>query len=1027
MLRQLTDTPSIQRLLTKLSQANAPIELRREGWGGLGPLLAIIKEHQRSSMVYIGLAEEKVHRVFGDTALFNEDIRFLPNRELPPFADLLTEGERIAILEELLQSKNIFLFSSLQSMLSKTRSPQNLQESNVKLESGKSYPFQDFIDLLSQWGLSRTDVVLAKNEFAVRGGIIDLFPLSGEVPYRIEWFGNDIDTLRTFDLTTQRSLEKQTTLTLYPPETSTEHESLLIDYLPEDTLVVADGYGSWREEARRLSSEFPELFKEEQSANFFHWIEKQRLLHFVETESSDTLPWLFKPVDNYSHRFRDFLEDAKTQQQNEQIFLFTRQSSRIKEVLAENDLTAVEVRTSPLSEGFFCPEKKIRVYTDRELFGRVPLSSPSKRRASRPVSIEELKPGDVVVHAQHGIALYDGLTPINIEGRVEDYLALSFASNDKLYVPLLEMDQVERYIGSETNTPSLSKLGSREWKNVKKKVRSDANEIAADLVKLYAVRSAATGYAFSPDSPWQAELEEAFPFQETPDQQKAIVETKADMELGKAMDRLILGDVGYGKTEVALRAAFKSIMDGKQAAILVPTTILAEQHYETFTERLAAFPVRVEVLSRFKTKKEQRKILVDLLSGDVDLVIGTHRLIQKDVHFHDLGLLIVDEEQRFGVKHKEAIKKIKENVDTMTLSATPIPRTLYLSLVGIRDISVIETPPEERLPVKTFVLPKESMVIERAIKHELERGGQIYYLHNRIEELKVKEREIHTLVPEAKIAIAHGQMPPEDLEEVMWKFMKGFSDLLLCTTIIENGLDIPRVNTLVVERAERYGLAELYQLRGRVGRADRQAYAYFLTPPHREISEMARKRLETLEEYSHLGSGYHIAMKDLEFRGAGNLLGFSQSGHASQVGFNLYCQILSEEIKKHKGEIPEAPTPQIQIDLPLASFIPDEYIGARSQKLDLYRRLAAAKGLDDVTHLLEEMIDRFGDPPEPVSNLIEIVNLRFFCMENRIAEIRLVDDELVVRFWDGKKERHLPVPSPFSIKSAFKVLRTHIN
>ena len=646
---------------------------------------------------------------------------------------------------------------------------------------------------------------------------------------------------------------------------------------------------------------------------------------------------------------------------------------------------------------------RAHLLTDAEIFGwRMPEPRrPAHRRRVAPESLyADLTPGDYVVHEDYGIGIFRGLVTLTVSGEEQEYLLVEYAGRDRLYVPIYQVDRLSRYVGADEAPPALSRLGSAEWGQVKARARRAVEEVARELLELYAARELAPGHAFSPDTPWQAELEAAFPYVETPDQARAIAEVKADMEKPRPMDRLICGDVGYGKTEVALRAAFKAVMDGKQVAVLVPTTVLAQQHYTTFRHRLAPFPVVVEHLSRFRTPAEQARILQGLREGTVDIVIGTHRLLQKDVAFKDLGLVIIDEEQRFGVTHKERLKKLRTEVDVLTMTATPIPRTLYLSLTGVRDISVIETPPEERLPVVTYVGPYDAGLVRRAVLRELERSGQVFYVHNRVQTIEGAHRRLKGLVPEARIAIAHGQMPERELEETMLRFVAGEIDVLLCTSIIESGLDIPNANTLIVEGAERFGLAQLYQLRGRVGRGARRAYAYFLHSPGR-LTEDARQRLETIREFSDLGAGYSIAMRDLELRGAGEILGTRQSGHIAAIGFDLYTRLLAravEELRARREGRPPPPEPlsSVHIDLPLPVGLPPDYVPDEHLRLRLYRRLAALSEEKQIAEMEAELADRFGPPPVPVRNLFLGLRLKVLARDAGVTRIVTENDHLTL-------------------------------
>jgi transcription-repair coupling factor (superfamily II helicase) len=649
--------------------------------------------------------------------------------------------------------------------------------------------------------------------------------------------------------------------------------------------------------------------------------------------------------------------------------------------------------------------------TDTEIFG---WARPLLRRAPKPRAItpeaffSDVAPGDYVVHIEHGIGLFQGLTKLTVDETEREYLQVDYAGGDKLYVPIHQVDRLSRYVGAGNRPPLVKRLGTTDWARIKARAKREVEDIARDLLELYSAREVVTGHAFSPDTPWQAELEAAFPYIETQDQLAAVEAVKADMEQVKPMDRLICGDVGYGKTEVALRAAFKAVMDNKQVALLVPTTVLAQQHHQTFLERLKPFPVEVEMLSRFRSRREQQKILERLGKGRVDIVIGTHRLLQKDVAFKDLGLLIIDEEQRFGVAHKERLKQMRREVDVLTLTATPIPRTLHMSLMGVWDMSIIETPPEERLSVMTHVGEYDENLIRRAILRELARGGQVYFVHNRVQGIKQMAQRLAKIVPEATLTIGHGQMPERELEQVMLDFAAGKVDVLVCTSIIQNGLDIPNVNTIIVNRADRFGLAQLYQLRGRVGRSAVRAYAYFLQARHQRLSETARKRLQTILEASELGAGFRIAMRDLEIRGAGELLGARQHGHIAAVGFDLYCRMLAQAVRELKGEEPsqllgeEAVYLQpldsgVQINLPLAVSLPEDYVLDERLRLHLYRRLADLSTLAEVDDMARELEDRFGELPQATVNLLYQLRLKILAMAAGVQAVSIEEGQIVIR------------------------------
>jgi len=653
--------------------------------------------------------------------------------------------------------------------------------------------------------------------------------------------------------------------------------------------------------------------------------------------------------------------------------------------------------TAPLTRGFQLEAADLILISDSEMVGwRRRRRRMRFREGVRLYSWTDLNPDDFVVHIHHGIGIYRGFTRLLLNGSERDYLIIEYAQNDKLYVPTDQINLVQRYIGVEGQPPKIHRLAGTEWEREKKKVKEAAEEMARELLQLYAKRESAEGYAFAPDSPWQQELEATFEFEETPDQWLAIQDVKRDMEQLRPMDRLIAGDVGYGKTEVALRAAFKAVMDGKQVAILVPTTVLAQQHYNVFLKRLAAYPIRVEVLSRFRSRAEQKRTLEGLDAGDVDVIIGTHRLLQKDVRFHRLGLLIVDEEQRFGVKHKEKIKQLRTTVDVLTLTATPIPRTLHMSLVGLRDMSVMESPPEARLPIETEIRAYDDALVREAVRRELERGGQVYVVHNRVETIERAARRIRAVVPEANVAVAHGQMPEERLEQVMLDFLGGRTNVLVCTTIVEIGLDIPRVNTILVEDAHLMGLSQLYQLRGRVGRSDRQAYCYLLYPRGAQLTEEAEQRLQAMQEFVELGSGFKLAMRDLEIRGAGNLLGQEQHGHLAAVGFDLYSRLLDEAVRELRGQLVEE-APDATIDLGVDAYLPEAYVADEGQRLAFYRKLAGTRTVDEADGVAEELTDRYGAMPEAAEHLIAIVRLRALARAAGVGAITREKERVIIK------------------------------
>ena len=819
-----------------------------------------------------------------------------------------------------------------------------------------------------------------------------------------------------------------------------EQAGSLLDYFPSEGLVIVDDWAELADVVHELSEQADQLASEHDAAGdlppdypspLFTWEEIARCLEargplilggdgaaWPEADHGLQLRDAFAPGPRFGGQIKPLLDYlGQLRAAKKRTVVVTRQAERLAELWAERDapllpmekITEVPPRGSlifvqgALSEGFALPT--LHLLTDAELFGWS-RPEPRRRRPTRAIAPEslfaDLRPGDFVVHLEHGIGRFAGLVKRVVDGTEREYLQVIYANNDTLYVPVHQADRLSRYIGADDRPPTLHRLGGAEWAQVKRRAQQAAEEVAQELLDLYAAREATPGFAFSPDHPWQHELEAAFPYVETEDQMRAIQEVKRDMEKPRPMDRLICGDVGYGKTEVALRAAFKAVMDNKQVAILVPTTVLAQQHFNTFQERLKPFPIVVEMLSRFRSRAEQADILERLKQGQIDIVIGTHRLLQKDVVFKDLGLLIIDEEQRFGVVHKERLKRMRTEVDVLTMTATPIPRTLYMSLTGVRDVSLIETAPEERLPVVTYVGEYSDKLVRQAILRELDRGGQVFFVHNRVQGIEGVKRRLEALVPEATIAIAHGQMNEDRLEQVMADYTAGKIDVLVSTSIIENGLDIPNANTIIVNHADWFGLAQLYQLRGRVGRGAVRAYAYFLYDKNAHLSLEARQRLETIAAATELGAGYSIAMRDLELRGAGELLGTRQHGHIAAVGFDLYTRLLARAVQKLKaqqeGQPPPPPPPVlVTIDLPLPVYIPEDYVPDAHLRLQLYRRMAELSTLEQIDAMAEELADRFGPIPDPVHNLLFQLRLKVLAARARVEAIATVDGQFMLR------------------------------
>jgi len=920
--------------------------------------------------------------------------------------------------------------------------------------------------LIQHWvslGYEPVTTVTESGQFARRGGILDIWPPAEQFPARIEFFGDEIDTLRQFDPSTQRTTNQKERLLItpareyiQPSDTDIEptlsefnipqlypHAGRIFDYLPPDALVIIDDKDTFQEtvlsveeqaislrggyiEDGILSDDFPVPYLTCDGIEDSLPLGRTLFLGPSTASEGDAPPLAqsFTPNPRFGGRLKPLMEQLGRQAiQGHQSIVVSRQAGRLNEIWDENYRPTGKIETTPqfvsgsLGDGLTITTadgSQVVLYSDGDIFGWQP---PKPRRRHRPVAeapeadYADLQTGDWVVHVDHGVGKFVGLVQRAIEGAEREYLCVEYAERDRLFVPVQQADRLTRYIGPSSREPLPTRLGSPQWISIKGKVKKAVEDMAEDLLDLYAQRHIVTGYAFNPDTAWQRELEASFPYIETDDQLRVLSDVKHDMESARPMDRLICGDVGFGKTEIALRAAFKAVMDGKQVAMLVPTTVLAQQHDQTFRDRLAAFPMEVEMLSRFRSPKEQDNILYRLSQGAIDIVIGTHRLISGDVEFKDLGLLIIDEEQRFGVTHKEKIKQLRTEVDVLTLTATPIPRTLYLAMTGLRDISTLDTPPEERLPIITHVGAYSPELIRRAILRELERGGQVFFVHNRVQTIGAMKNQLTKLVPEARIRIAHGQMPEAQLAERMTEFTDARIDVLLSTSIIESGLDIPNANTLIVDRADTFGLAQLYQLRGRVGRGAQRAYAYFFKHKKRSATPEGRQRLETIAENVQLGAGFSIAMRDLEIRGAGDILGTRQHGHIASVGFHLYTRLLADAVKQTRENrglpldkndlLLKAHKPLVTIDLPIHTTIPAHYVPDLDMRLKLYRRIANIDALKDVDALSEEFLDRFGPLPQPVLNLLSQLKIKILSTEVGIISIGHEYRQIVLRFPEG--------------------------
>jgi transcription-repair coupling factor (superfamily II helicase) len=976
-------------------------------WASGKVLVAIqIAEKLGQSILYITPGRIEAEDAHEDMVTFAEDLEcihvpaweVLPSDTMEPTDDIV--AERMNGLNALIQARDsgtpVALSISVRSLLQHVINRANLEEDTIDIRVGQEHDLEKLALAFTELGYDRELMVEQRGDFSIRGGILDIFPISAELPYRIEFFGDEVEEIRHFEPETQRSVEEGDVVHVLPRSEKkllskqTGNLSVITEFLPEDTIIAIDEPIAVQREAQNIETQVGDSPFVARWDDVLKKLKKSFRMSLAQVahDAADgatrfKLPMLSMAA--WSGKADGFWEQLQQWDQDEfTVRLLCNNSGerrRLMELLREHgyrpgkDRFDVSIGIGRLKEGFSSVEDKLAILSEREMFGRKYVRR-RRRRFQAGASItqfSDVKPGDYIVHLDHGIGRYLGLR--NFPGKPNDFMSIQYRGNDVVYVPVTHIDQVQKYIGGGGNVPKMDRIGGNSWSKTKGKVKKAVRDMTQELLKLYAQRESHEGEQFSPDTHWQKEFEESFEYDETPDQIRAIVEIKKDMESPKPMERLLCGDVGFGKTEVAIRAAFKAVMDGKQVAILVPTTLLAEQHYLTFSERFADYPIKVEMLSRFRSPKEIKAIIHAMRDGEVDVVIGTHRLTSGDVQFKDLGLVILDEEQRFGVKHKERLKKLRIDVDVLTLTATPIPRTLHLSMSGVRDMSVINTAPNDRLPIHTCIEVFDEKLISEAITRELARQGQIFYLHNRVGSIDKVANMIKKLVPQARVCVGHGQMRDNGLEEVMTAFVKHEYDVLVCTTIIGSGLDIPNANTIIIDRADTFGLSELYQIRGRVGRYKHRAFAYLLIPGDRALTEEAQQRLKALEEFSTLGSGFRIAMRDLEIRGCGNILGGEQSGNIASVGYETYNQLIAEAVAELKGE-PQKFVYLPSFDVSTEASIPDHYIGLESQKITLYKRITNLKTEDEVDDMYDELKDRFGEPPVPLKQLLEIMRTR---------------------------------------------------
>ena len=1083
IIGELGKNPKFNEYINSIQNKQSPIAISGLTDVGMAQMISATKEFCKRPICVITYNEIQAKRLLEDIKYFTDKVLYLPKKEIVTY-DYVAESkdlpyERIETLNKIQEMRTGIVVTTIEAALQKMISKKALYKNILNFKVGEITNLENLKKKLTELGYVRCDLIEGRGQFSVRGGIVDI-SLTEKEGVRIEFWGDEIDSIRYFNIVSQRSTENIEKITIYPAheyllekpideviskirntiykdflhnqieqdiETIKEgnyiskcdryfnafyeEQETIVDYLTDKFLIIIDEETKIKQRAINVNNDCQNiiqlLIEKEKIApdalknicnfeQFEEKLDKKQIIYIEKFDNevkkqAEKFNWVYKEKNFVKSEIEIFFKEIyKDQEAKKKIYILADTKEKAKKIcsllnekeilnkfeeklnqtiIGKNNEFIVTVSVGKLSSGFECFDTNQVVITSQELIEgekRKTYKSSAFKEGEK-VVYADLKIGDYVVHKNYGIGIFIGVNTITADGTTKDYIKIKYYGDDILYVPTNQLDSVRKYIGGDEGGLKVNKLGTKEWLNTKARVKKNLRQVARELIELYARREKAKGYAFAPDTPWQTQFEDSFPYQETDDQLRCIEEVKKDMEKDKPMDRLLCGDVGYGKTEVAIRAAFKAVMSGKQVAYLAPTTVLAEQQYKEFRDRMTNFGVKVEVLNRFKTKKEQTEIIKKLKLGEVDVIVGTHRILSKDVEFKDLGLLIIDEEHRFGVKDKEKIKQYKETVDVLTMTATPIPRTLHMSIVGVRDMSVIYEPPYNRKPVQTYVLEYDQEVIKEAITKELERNGQVFYLFNNVEKIMQKADEISNLVPEAKVAYAHGQMTGKEIENIMEEFVEGKTNVLVCTTILESGIDIPNANTIIVENADRMGLAQLYQIRGRVGRSDRQGYAYITYKKDKLLSEVADKRLKAIKEFTEFGSGFKIAMRDLEIRGAGSLLGEIQSGHLEQVGYDTYCNLLDEVVKEMQGEEVK-PEIDVQIDLDATCFIPDEYISDSSQKIEIYQDIALCKNEEDIQNVIDEMIDRFGNMPKEIENLLEIARIKILCKKLNISKVQ---------------------------------------
>jgi len=1036
VLDAFTSSGFVRRLENALPEPGEVMTLGGAvGSSGLAAMAALHRARENQVLVLVCTSPRDAASVETDmAALLGPSESFLyPQREALPYEatepHLEVGGLRIEALEAIFSGRARLLVTTFRALQERAFVPASLAELRLSISVGQEIGFMELVDALEARGFERVPLVEEVGQFAVRGGLVDLFSFGSPEPLRVEFWGDEVTSIRAFDILDQRSVRPLDTVHVLPvdlrrPQDGPEVRRSLLELLPSDGILVEMGPQEWPSElertwshARDIRSELQEQgLRPEPLENLFvppdlalEWLATFPRVRLREERLGDlNLETECPPAfDRDMKRLRAFLvEGAATGQETLILCDNDGQVQRLEEILDEHGIPRGTILgIGALAGGFLLHSATppLRVLTDHEIFRRSRRLRRGRqfRGAAALESLSQLTPGDYVVHMDHGIGVFRGLEHLSVEGEEIEAMAIEYAGGEILRLPVYKVDLIERWVGEtdESAPPKVHRIGGKKWKSLKRRTEAAIEAMTTELLELYAQRETARGFAFSPDTRWQREMESSFLYEDTPDQRTVSREVKGDMEGRRPMDRLVCGDVGYGKTEVAVRAAFKAVQDGKQVAVLAPTTILVEQHRRTFQERLADYPVRVGALSRFRTPGAQQRLLLELAQGETDIVIGTHRLLSQDVVFKDLGLLVVDEEQRFGVRHKERLKRLRSSVDVLTLTATPIPRTLYLSLSGVRDLSLIQTPPRDRMPIITHVLPWSDQILGEAVHREMDRGGQVFLVHNRVETIHTAAARIRRLEPEASVSVAHGQMAARDLDDAMRAFVDGEVDILVCTSIIENGLDVPNANTLIVDGAHRFGLAQLYQIRGRVGRSDRRAYCYLVIPE--EVTDEAERRLRVLEHYTELGSGYSVALKDLELRGAGNLLGADQSGFAHAVGLDTYLRLLEKTVQRLRMGEEKVLHAEPDVTLSASAFLPDTYISDSGQKLHLYRRLSRLESPEAVEELRREMVDRFGPVPPETDVLLHGTVLRLLGRSLGVERILLKGREGRINFREG--------------------------